>query len=1021
MATASRSAGRTGDAATSEIARALLAAGPLLSADGSDSLSLDEALELLTTTGWALTPALLTAIPEALGLRRAPHPHVATLRRRTAGFLAPWDGPAAIVFADGQRVGALVDRNGLRPAAFAVTRDRLVAVASEAGAVPFSAAETVRRGRLGPGELLLVEPGRRAILEDAEAKAWALRALPDPRRAAPDPRGPHRAGDGDRATPARPTTSLRYLAGLDAERARLDIKTMALEGHEPLWSMGDDTPTPGRGRLDRPVADHLRQAFAQVTNPAIDPERERVVMDLRVELGRRPALLGGPPRAPRTHAPPATDRRRPRRACSTAVRRRPRHDPDARRDLGSGGGTGRTGGRARPAGRRCRRRRRGAAPTLLVLTDAAWSIDRLPIPSILATGAVHTALTAAGLRGRTDLAVSAADILDVHAMAMVLAVGATAVHPRLAIELAAELAGTRGAETLTPDRHRRPPDRRLRGRPAQDAGPDGHQRGRLVHRRRTHRRRRPRCLRRRPLLPDRGRVARPDDPRRPRRAADPPARRRPGHPGARRRARAAAARPGLRALPGRWRGAPLLAEDRRRDHAAVGRWRRRRTGVAGSDGSVAPTVDERSRATATPSPGRPPTARSRATSCASGAAAVAAPLHEVEDARSIVRRFVVSAMSVGALSPEAHQALTIGIQRAGGAANTGEGGEDPAWYVPGPDGRRHDARIKQVASARFGVTAAYLARADQLEIKIAQGSKPGEGGQLPGRKATAYIAALRRGQPGQSYISPPPHHDIYSIEDLAQLIADLRAINPAARIGVKLVASRGVGTIAAGVAKAGASYIHLSGHAGGTGASPLSSIKHVGAPWELGLAEVHQVLLRNDLRDRVALRTDGGLQTGRDLLVAALLGAEEFAFGTAALVAIGCDMARQCHLDTCPTGIATQREDLRAKFAGTPDDVVRFFTAIAEDFRRELAAVGRTLGRRDRRREPPPAPCDSGGPGRTRAGHRRDALAGHRGAAREPERRRAARSAACPASSLEARDRRRVPRPGIGRPRPVCA
>jgi glutamate synthase (ferredoxin) len=320
-------------------------------------------------------------------------------------------------------------------------------------------------------------------------------------------------------------------------------------------------------------------------------------------------------------------------------------------------------------------------------------------------------------------------------------------------------------------------------------------------------------------------------------------------------------------------------------------------------------------------------------------------LEAVEDARSIARRFVVSAMSVGALSPEAHQALTIGIQRAGGAANTGEGGEDPAWYAIGPDGRRRDARIKQVASARFGVTATYLARADQLEIKIAQGSKPGEGGQLPGRKATAYIAALRRGQAGQSYISPPPHHDIYSIEDIAQLIADLRAINPSARIGVKLVAGRGVGTIAAGVAKAGASYIHMSGHAGGTGASPLSSIKHVGAPWEFGLAEVHQVLLRNDLRDRVALRTDGGLQTGRDLLVAALLGAEEFAFGTSALVAIGCDMARQCHLDTCPTGIATQREDLRAKFRGTPEMVETFFLAIAEDLRRELSAVGaRSVG-----------------------------------------------------------------------------
>jgi glutamate synthase domain-containing protein 3 len=316
------------------------------------------------------------------------------------------------------------------------------------------------------------------------------------------------------------------------------------------------------------------------------------------------------------------------------------------------------------------------------------------------------------------------------------------------------------------------------------------------------------------------------------------------------------------------------------------------------------------------------------------------PLDEVEPARSIARRFVVSAMSVGALSPEAHQALTIGIQRAGGAANTGEGGEDPAWYVPGPTGERHDARIKQVASARFGVTATYLARGEQLEIKIAQGSKPGEGGQLPAKKATAWIATLRRGQPGMSYISPPPHHDIYSIEDLAQLIADLRAINPGARIGVKLVASRGVGTIAAGVAKAGATYVHLSGHSGGTGASPLSSIKHVGAPWELGLAEVHQTLLRNGLRDRVALRTDGGLRTGRDLLIAALLGAEEFAFGTAMLVAIGCDMARQCHLDTCPTGIATQREDLRAKFAGTPEQVERFALAIAESLREEMAAVG---------------------------------------------------------------------------------
>ena len=925
--------GRAGDAATSEIAQALLAAGPLLSGDASDSLSLDEALELLTTTGWGLTPALLAAIPEALGLRRAPHPQVATLRRRTAGFLAPWDGPAAIVFADGRRVGALVDRNGLRPAAFAVTRDRLVAVASEAGAVPFSASETVRRGRLGPGELLLVEPGRRAIMEDTEAKTWVLRDLP-----IHDAARPTYEDRVETATVAPGPASdhvLRYLAGLDAERARLDIKTMALEGHEPLWSMGDDTPTPGRGRLDRPVADHLRQAFAQVTNPAIDPERERIVMDLRVELGRRPALLGGPPRGPRTVrlARPIVvdldgllDAMRAGGGRSSVRTLDTTWDPET-------GPDGLAAALDRLAAEAVSASRRGAQ--LLVLTDAAWSLERLPIPSILATGAVHTALTAAGLRGRTDLAVSAVDILDVHAMAMTLAVGATAVQPRLALELAAELAGTRGAETVSPSEAvaglaaafeaglRKTLARMGISAVASYIG------GSLID----------------VVDLDRSVVA----------CCFPNAAAWPGRTtladlGARQIRRRAAALAIPEPAAGREPRLPDPGFARFRADGEAHLFSPRIAGeikvLATAHANGAPLDIDAALARYRAALARPASDRSvPRDELRVRRARVAVPLHEVEDARAIVRRFVVSAMSVGALSPEAHQALTIGIQRAGGAANTGEGGEDPAWYEPGPDGRRHDARIKQVASARFGVTAAYLARADQLEIKIAQGSKPGEGGQLPGRKATAYIAALRRGQAGQSYISPPPHHDIYSIEDLAQLIADLRAINPSARIGVKLVAGRGVGTIAAGVAKAGASYIHMSGHAGGTGASPLSSIKHVGAPWELGLAEVHQTLLRNDLRDRVALRTDGGLQTGRDLLVAALLGAEEFAFGTAALVAIGCDMARQCHLDTCPTGIATQREDLRAKFAGTPDDVVRYFTAIAEDLRRELAAAGaRSVG-----------------------------------------------------------------------------
>ena len=924
--------GRARDRGARPAADELLDAGPLLSPDGSDSLSLDEGLELLTTTGWDLAPALLAAIPEAVGLRRAPHPHVATLRRRVAGMLAPWDGPAAIVFADGRRVGALVDRNGLRPAAFAVTSDRLVAVASEAGAVPFGPAETVRRGRLGPGEMLLVEPGRRAIYEDTDAKAHVLRHLPI--HDAPRPLHEDSAEVAAAEIERRPALDhrLRYLAGLDAEKARLDIKTMALEGHEPLWSMGDDTPTAGRGRLDRPVADHLRQAFAQVTNPAIDPERERVVMDLRVELGRRPALLGGPPRGPRTL----------------------RLDRAIVADLGGLVRALRDGGRRvrvldatwpvaegasglDPTLDRLAREAHAAAQAgveVLVISDAALSTDRLPVPSILAAGAVHSALTDAGLRGRTDLVVDAADVLDVHAMAMTLAVGATAVHPRLALELAAELAGSRGAETLSAadavenvveafaaglrktlarmgisaiasyiggsliDTVDLAPDVVDRCFPTAAAWPG---RTTLVDLGARVVRRRDAAIGLAEPLP--GREARLPDPGFARFRAD-----------------------GEAHL-----FAPRIASEIQLLSGATP------TEAISIDGSLQRYREAVGRSTSSAAAPRDELHLRRL--------AAAIPVHAVEDARSIARRFVVSAMSVGALSPEAHQALTIGIQRAGGAANTGEGGEDPAWYAAGSDGRRRDARIKQVASARFGVTATYLARADQLEIKIAQGSKPGEGGQLPGRKATAYIAALRRGQEGQSYISPPPHHDIYSIEDLAQLIADLRAINPGARIGVKLVASRGVGTIAAGVAKAGATYIHLSGHAGGTGASPLSSIKHVGAPWEFGLAEVHQVLLRNDLRDRVALRTDGGLQTGRDLLIASLLGAEEFAFGTSALVAIGCDMARQCHLDTCPTGIATQRDDLRAKFRGTPEMVETFFLALAQDLRRELAAVGaRSVG-----------------------------------------------------------------------------
>ncbi|HEU4672425.1 MAG TPA: glutamate synthase large subunit [Candidatus Limnocylindrales bacterium] len=914
--------GRVHDLVRSAAGRRLVETGPLLSPDGSDSLSLDECLELLVATGWRIDAALASLVPDAPALRRVA---LGLPGSEPEHLLAPWDGPGAFVFADGRRVGALVDRNGLRPLAYAVTRSRLVVAASEAGAIPLDPSETVRIGRLGPGELLVVEPGRGRVLEDAEAKRDLRRSVL--------PVEPPVAESSTFARPTSPTPlALRSLAGLDAERQRLAIRTMALEGHEPLWSMGDDTPTPALGRVTRPVADHLRQAFAQVTNPPIDPERERAVIDLTVEVGRRPPLLGGPPR-------PVRDARGPRERVALG---RPivadiapvldRLPPRSVRWLdatwpSTTGPAGLERRLAWLASAAVRAADRGAR--VVALSDRSFSLERLPVPSVLAVGAVHTALTNAGLRGRTDVVVEASDVLDVHAAAMALASGATAAVPWLAVEVADEQAGTRGAEEVTAERAvvalldafeaglRKVLARMGISAAASYVG------GALFETIELHPTVVDCCFPAAPGWP--GSVGFEDLARRQlARRADAIA-----------LASSAAARLPDRGLA-RYRGdgerhlyAPPIV-------AAIQRLAQER---AETPAEVSALADYRA------SLARPRAVVRDSLVVRRRRRADRVPLDDVEPARAIVGRFVASAMSVGALSPEAHRAITIGMQRAGGSANTGEGGEDPAWYAPAEDGGRADAAIKQVASARFGVTATYLARAEQLEIKIAQGSKPGEGGQLPGRKATAYIAALRRAQPGQSLISPPPHHDIYSIEDLAQLITDLRAINPTARIGVKLVAARGIGTIGAGVAKAGADYVHVAGHAGGTGASPLSSIKHVGSPWELGLAEVHQVLVRNGLRERVVLRTDGGLQTGRDIVLAALLGAEEVAFGTPLLVAVGCDMARQCHLDTCPTGIATQREDLRAKFAGSPEAVERFVTRLAEDVRAELAVLGaRTFG-----------------------------------------------------------------------------
>ena len=877
-------------------AKRLAEIGPLVTELGSDSQSLDDALELLLLGGMRIDAAIGSLIPAAEGLGG---PALNPAQARTE----PWDGPAALVFADGRRVGCLLDRNGLRPLALTATRDGLVVVSSEAGSVELAAGRVTQRRRLGPGEMFVVDTrAGRAVGPTIERHAQAITSVP---------RRLISAG----ASAHEPSSArLRIAHGLDAEVLRQVIRPMATEGHEAIWSMGDDTPIAPLARRPRRVSAFLRQAVAQVTNPPIDPERERAVMSLAMAIGRQPDLLASATRATEAvviESPVLDDEGWSRLlgSCGRAAVLDATW-PTSRGARGLAYGLARLGRQARVAARR--------GLQLVVVSDRAAGPRRAAIPSILAVGRVNQELVALGRRSRTDVAVECGDAYDVHDVAMLVAVGASAVHPWLLLELAAEQAGERGSEELKP----------MEARSSTIAALEQGLRKVLAR------------MGISALSSYRGGqifdvVGLDDDVAR---RCFPAARHWPGSVG-------------MAEI-----GAMVVTRHRRafgRDEPALEDPGFVRFRGSGETHAYSPKVVKALQA-GVQADGDLGTYRALLAELGPRQprdlmelvpAGPPVELDEVEPASRIARRFVSSAMSLGALSPEAHQAISIGMARLGGSANSGEGGEDPAWYAPSADGDRRDAAIKQVASARFGVTAEYLARAEQLEIKIAQGSKPGEGGQLPGRKATAFIAGLRRGQPGMTMISPPPHHDIYSIEDLAQLIGDLRAINPAARIGVKLVAGAGIGTIAAGVAKAHADYVMVSGHAGGTGASPLSSIKHAGLPWELGLAETHQVLVRNRLRDRVALRTDGGLQNGRDVVVAAMLGAEEFGFGTAALVAIGCDMARQCHLDTCPTGIATQREDLRAKFTGTPEQVVAFFTALAEEVRRELAALGlRSVG-----------------------------------------------------------------------------
>jgi glutamate synthase (NADPH/NADH) large chain/glutamate synthase (ferredoxin) len=876
--------------------------------EGSDSASLDNALELLVQRGWEVSEALMSLVPDAWEGRGDLAAPVRDFYRYQSIRFEPWDGPAALAFSDGHVVGVALDRNGLRPIRWQRDRHGLVAAASEAGVVTMAPEDVLERGRLGPGQMLLVDTRDNTLLYDADAKERAAArhdyGLLADRILVPLERH-HIEVEAIEDLEAQ-----QNLHGWGHEDVKFVISAMADTGAEPVYSMGDDIPIAPLGRTPRRIYGYLRQRFAQVTNPAIDPLREKAVMSLRVLLGARHETLepeGGSDRElQRKHHPALPSDRKLLEIDSpvlgaaelarvledaTVLDATYAHDESLRNALE----------------RLCREA--DEAPGIIALSDRRTGPGRLPVPTALAVGAVHTHLLATGQRMTKDIVAIAGDAVDVHDIACLITIGATAVHPYLALATAFE---------GEPQHHAKEPlpkpgtDGAARYRKALEAGllkvmskmgiscVASYRGAELIEALGLGAEVMELCF---PSVPSRVGGADLSD-------LENLARNRPDAVPDHGRVRFRKAGEHHAYNPLAVRAAQKAAQTA--DQEAYREWRR--LSSMGEPQSLREMIQIKE----SPTP---------------------IPLEEVEPASEIVKRFISTAMSLGALSPEAHETLAIAMNQIGARSNSGEGGEDPHMYDDS-DPVRHDNRIKQVASARFGVTPKYLKRADELEIKIAQGSKPGEGGQLPGIKVTSLIARLRHAQPGMQLISPPPHHDIYSIEDLAQLIHDLKTVNPRAKVGVKLVSEAGVGTIAAGVAKAKADYILISGHDGGTGASPLSSIKNAGTPWELGLAETQQVLVANRLRDRVSLRTDGGLRGGRDIVIASLLGAEEFGFGTGVLVALGCDMARQCHLNTCPTGIATQRDDLRAKFTGRPEYVVNYLFLIAEEVREQLARLG---------------------------------------------------------------------------------
>ncbi|MCK5241916.1 glutamate synthase large subunit [bacterium] len=894
---------------------------PFIIEGQSDSAILDNALEMLVASGRSLPHAIMMMIPEAFGVKYHMSQDKRAFYQYHASIMEPWDGPAGLVFADGRYIGGTLDRNGLRPNRFTVTTDGLVVAGSETGVLEFPADKILMNGRLQPGKIFLVDLKEKRIVPDKEIKARISRQQPY-RKWVKDNQIELRGLFAPSKVPAVDKETLRrqqHAFGYTEEDLKMILSPMAGNGQEPTGSMGTDSPLAVLSNKPQLLYNYFHQLFAQVTNPPIDPLREELVMSLMSMIGRERNVL--------TESPEHCKMLKLQHPILTSAdmsRLRHAEHPDIQvtyiEMLFPANGNGKSLEKALNTIFKTAEKAIKAGSTILVLTDKNMSAQKAPIPALLAASGLHHYLIRKGLRTQAGMVVETGEAREVIHFAQLIGFGANAICPYVAFSTVREL-----AKNDYLDKKKSPEE-------AMDAYVTAIKKGllktfsrmgistirsffgaqifeavglsrQLIDRYFTYTASRisgiglnelaEETLRRyRRGFPENDQVPSVLD------------------PGGEYHLRAS----GERHLWTPETISKLQQATRENDFARYKEYTR--------------IIDDQSRQRVT------------LRSFFKFKKGKSIPLEEVEPIEAITTRFVTAAMSYGSISKEAHEDIAIALNRIGGRSNSGEGGEDPKRFKPLPNGDSKCSRIKQVASGRFGVTAEYLSNADELQIKMAQGAKPGEGGQLPGHKVSKEIARVRHTTPGVTLISPPPHHDIYSIEDLAQLIFDLKNSNPAAKVSVKLVSEAGVGTIASGVAKAKADTVLISGFDGGTGASPLTSIKHAGLPWELGLAETQQALISNRLRDRIRVQTDGQIKTGRDLAIAILLGADEYGFGTTVLVTLGCVMMRKCHLNNCPVGVATQKEELRARYTGKPDYPERFLKFMARELREYMAEMG---------------------------------------------------------------------------------